>query len=497
VSDTDEKGHSPDPGFEARILGLVLRQMPAVYWFADRDLRIVSTGGAIESVLGYKPDRWIGSTLYDVQANDGGTEQSIVEHQRALKGETITYQSEYRGKHLRITIGPERSGGEIIGVIGTAIDITAVHALERRMIDAQRAESLGVLAGGLAHDFNNLLVAIIGNADLGLRDTHAGSPGRSSLENIRSAGLRAAELTDQLLSYAGRGGVATTRVSPRGLVDELLRIAGPTIPANVSISVDIPEDLALRGEPSQIRQVILNLIGNARDALHLRGGTLRIEGRLIAHAGEPEADDVITPAAGRYLELSFSDDGPGIDRETRRKIFEPFFTTKSTGHGLGLAAVLGIVRSHGGGLRLISEPGTGARFEVLLPATTTAEPQSTVLPLDAPTVLIIDDEDLVRDVVARMLEDLGYRALTAPDGPTGLAIVDAQLINAVLVDLTMPRMSGADVVAALREIRPAMPVIVCSGYDRDRRGAPVAEAWLPKPFRIDALEQTLAKLLRP
>ena len=196
MSATDEKGSR---GLEARILGLMLRQTPAVYCFADRDLRIVNTGGAIESVLGYKPDRWIGSTLYDVQANDGGTEQSILEHQRALQGETITYQSEYRGKRLRITIGPERDGDEIIGVIGTAIDITAVHALEHRMIDAQRAESLGVLAGGLAHDFNNLLVAIIGNADLGLRDTHAGSPGRPALENIREARLRAPGVPAQLL----------------------------------------------------------------------------------------------------------------------------------------------------------------------------------------------------------------------------------------------------------------------------------------------------------
>lgn len=477
------------------MLALVLRQMPAVYWLVDRDLRILSTGGAIESVLGYKADRWVGKTLQDVQAGDGGAEQSILEHRRALLGETITSQNEYRGKRLRVTIAPERDGDEIVGVIGTAIDITAFHALENRMIDAQRAESLGVLAGGLAHDFNNLLVAIIGNADLGLRDIHPGAPGRVALENVREAGLRAAELTDQLLAYAGRGGVSSTRVSPRVLVDELVRISAPTIPANVSISVDIPDGLALRGEPAQVRQVILNLLGNARDAL-VRGGSIRIEARLISHTGDADGDDVITPPAGRYIELSFSDDGPGIDRETRRRIFEPFFTTKSTGHGLGLAAVLGIVRSHGGGLRLSSEPGQGARFEVLLPASTTPEQLASVPAPDAPTVLVIDDEDLVRDVVARMIEDLGYRAVTAADGPTALALVDEQTVNAVLVDLTMPLMSGADVVAALRAKRPTMPVIVCSGYDRDRRGPVQAEAYLPKPFRIDALERTLAKILR-
>ena len=481
---------------EARILELVMRQMPAVYWMVDRDLRILSTGGAVESVFGYKRDRWIGHTLHEVHATDGVGE-SILSHLRALLGETLMYQSVYKEKRLTVTLAPYLRGDQIVGVIGTAVDITASHALEHRMIDAQRAESLGVLAGGLAHDFNNLLVAIIGNADLGLRDIHPGAPGRSALENIREAGLRAAELTDQLLAYAGRGGVASTRVSPRALVDELVRISAATVPENVTVEVDVSDNLSLRGEPAQVRQVILNLLGNARDALGTRGGKIEVSARLVRHAGEPEADDVLTPSAGRYVELAFSDNGPGIDRETRRRIFEPFFTTKSTGHGLGLAAVLGIVRSHGGGLRVVSVPGDGARFEVLFPASVTPEEQASVVPSDAPTVLVIDDEDLVRDVVARMIEDLGYHAVTAADGPTGLAMVDTLAIDAVLVDLTMPRMSGADVVIALREKRPALPVVICSGYDRDRRGPVQAAAYLPKPFRIDALELTLAKLLRP
>ncbi len=495
MSDQDhDRNHE---NLEARVLELVIRQMPAVYWVVDHDLRIVSTGGAVESVLGYKRDRWIGHTLHEVEATDGGASESILSHKRALLGETLAYQNVYMEKRLTVTIGPYRRDDQIVGVIGTAVDITAAHALEHRMIDAQRAESLGVLAGGLAHDFNNLLVAIIGNADLGLRDTHPGAPGRTALENVREAGLRAAELTDQLLAYAGRGGVASTRVSPRALVDELVRISAPTIPANVTVDVDVDDNLALRGEPTQVRQVILNLLGNAREALETRGGTITVSARLVRHAGVPDPDDVITPPAGRYVELAFADNGPGIDRETRRRIFEPFFTTKSTGHGLGLAAVLGIVRSHGGGLRLVSAPGDGARFEVLWPASTTPEEQPTVVPLDAPTVLVIDDEDLVRDVVARMIEDLGYHAVTAADGPTGLAMVESQNINAVLVDLTMPRMSGADVVIALREKWPALPVVICSGYDRDRRGPVQAAAYLPKPFRIDALEATLAKLLRP
>jgi two-component system, cell cycle sensor histidine kinase and response regulator CckA len=487
-----------DPELLRSAMELVERQLPIVYWIVDRDLKIIKTGGAIESTLGYPRGRWLGSTLRDVQRVDGGSEDPAVAHERALAGETVTYQNRYRDKQMSVTVGPYRKG-DFVGAVGIAIDITSLHVLERRMVDAQRAESLGVLAGGLAHDFNNLLVAIIGNADLGLRDVRPGMAGHASLENIRTAGLQAAELTDQLLAYAGRGGVTTTSVAPRSLVEELLKIASPTFPRNVTVDVDIPDGLAMRGDPAQVRQVVLNLIGNAREALGARGGRITVAARSVRCSGEPDADDVVTPAAGDYLELAFTDNGPGIDRETRRRIFEPFFTTKSSGHGLGLAAVVGIVRTHGGGLRLVSEPGEGARFEVLWQATTTPPGQAIVAAparaADARTVLVIDDEDLVRDVVARMIEDLGYAAVTAADGPSGLAILDRQPVHAVLVDLSMPRMSGADVIAAVREKRPGLPVVLCSGYDRDRRGPVQADAYLPKPFRIEALEQALAKVL--
>jgi PAS domain S-box-containing protein len=479
----------------ARTLELVVRQMPAIYWLVDRELRIQRTGGAIEEVLGFPPDRWIGHTLHDPIAEDGGSYEAIPAHTRALAGETVTYSSEYRGKRLANTIGPYHRDGKIVGAIGTSIDITASHALERRMVDAQRAESLGVLAGGLAHDFNNLLVAILGNADLGLRETAPGAPGRASLENIRHASLRASELTDQLLAYAGRGRIGVTRVDPAGLVGELLRISAPTMPSNIEVSVDLPAGLALRGDEAQVRQVALNLIANARDALGALGGSISISGSSGHHRGFPDPDDIITAAPGNYVQLEIADDGPGIDREARRHIFEPFFTTKPTGHGLGLAAVLGIVRAHRGGLRLISAPGEGARFQVLWPATTTPVEQPAVAPLNR-TVLVVDDEDLVRTVVARMIEDLGYAALTAADGPTGIEMLDREAVDAVLVDLTMPRMNGADVIAAMRAKKPELRIVLCTGFDRERRGPVKADAYLPKPFRIEALETTLAKLLR-
>jgi PAS domain S-box-containing protein len=478
-----------------RTLEIVVRQMPAMYWVVDRDLRIQITGGAVEEVLGFAPDRWIGHTLYEPVAEDGSGSESIDAHLRALAGETVSFSNEYRGKLLASTVAPYRRDGEIVGVIGTSLDVTASTALERRMVDAQRAESLGVLAGGLAHDFNNLLVAILGNADLGLRDTPPGAPGRTALENIRNASLRAAELTDQLLAYAGRGRIGATRVDPGGVVEELLRISAPAMPANVTVSVDIPAGLAIRGDAAQVRQVLLNLIANARDALGGGAGEIAISASMLHHRGVPDPDDVLAAPPGAYVLLEVADTGTGVDRDARRRIFEPFYTTKPTGHGLGLAAVLGIVRAHRGGLRLISAPGEGARFQVLWPATATPVQQAVVAPPQH-TVLVVDDEDLVRNVLARMIEDLGYHALTAADGPAALELLDREAVDAMIVDLTMPGMNGADVIAAVRQQRPDLKIVLCSGYDREARGPIQADAHLPKPFRIEALEGTLARLLR-
>lgn len=478
------------------ILEQIMLQIPALYWIVDRELRIQSAGGAAQRITGFERGTLRGRTIYDIAAADPMNTDTVANHKRAVAGETITVETEYRGKHLATVIGPYRRGDEIIGAIGTSLDVTPWRQLERRMVDAQRAESLGVLAGGLAHDFNNLLVAVIGNADIALRELAEGRSNRSTIENIRIAGLRGAELVEQLLAYAGRGGAGTTRVELAAIVEELLRILAPSIPDGVRTTVDIPAELAVRADPGQLRQVLLNLMTNARDVLSGHGGEITVRARAEQHSGELHAHDILSASSGHYVVLEIEDDGPGMDADTRRHVFEPFFTTKQTGHGLGLAAVLGIVRAHGGGIRLLSSPGSGTKFQILWPIAD-GEPIATT-PQRAPggrTVLVVDDEALVRDVVARMVSDLGYAVVTAADGPTALALVESRAVDAVLVDLTMPQMSGADVIEQLRARRPDLPVVVCSGYDRDNHGAVAADAYLSKPFRMDLLEQTLAKLL--
>ncbi|HUS31371.1 MAG TPA: ATP-binding protein [Kofleriaceae bacterium] len=481
---------------QREILEQSMRQMPAVYWVTDREQRLTHVGGPTEQLFGFPPERFLGKKIQDALVDPKDDIDAVRNHDRALAGEIIQHESLYAAKLVASTTAPYRNAnGDIIGVIGTLVDVTAWRALERRMVDAQRAESLGVLAGGLAHDFNNLLVAVLGNADLALREIPVGKPGRTAIENIRVAGLRAAELTDQLLAYAGRGGAGTTRVELASIAEELLRIAAPQFPPEVRVALDIETKLAVRGDPAQVRQVLMNLISNAREALLGRGGKIAVTAETVHSAGDADLDDMLTAPKGSYVAIRVVDNGPGMDRETRRHIFEPFFTTKQGGHGLGLAAVLGIVRAHGGGVRVRSEPDAGVEITVLWPAAVTAPIAAAQPPTTAPTVLVIDDEALVRDVVARMVEDLGYLAMTAADGQTGLALLDKETIDAVLVDLTMPQMSGADVVAAVRTKRPGLPVVICSGYDRDGRGPVQADAYLPKPFRLDALERTLAKLL--
>ncbi|HEY4181167.1 MAG TPA: ATP-binding protein [Kofleriaceae bacterium] len=477
----------------AATLDVVVAQVRAVWWLADHELRVVREGGRLEN-LGIVNDH-VKRTLPEIEQLTGYSMKLAIDaHRRAFAGEIVRYTSGFGERILENTIAPFHDGGEIKYVIGTSVDVTMARAYEQRMIDAQRAESIGVLAGGLAHDFNNLLVAILGNADLGLRDVKPGAPGRSSLENVRQAGLRAAELVNQLLAYAGHGSVSKERVAPAPIVEELLRISAPQMPSNISVRVDLPVHLALRGDSSAFGQVVMNLITNARDALGDTGGTIWIGGMLDAFDGKVHEGDVLTPSAGSYVVIEVSDDGPGMSLETRRKAFDPFFTTKTTGHGLGLAAVLGIVRAHGGGLRLHSMPGGGTTIQIAWPATSTPFAQTSVSP-PARVILVIDDEDMVRDVLGRMLEDLGYGALTASDGPSGLAIADAEKLDAVLVDLTMPRMSGAEVVAALRKTQPTLPIILCTGFDRSGHGPVAADAYLPKPFRMEALEQILEKLV--
>ncbi len=493
----------------ATTLRLLWRQIPGLMWTVDTSLRITSADGGSIAALGRKVEDELGKTLYQFYGTERASYLPIRRHLEALEGRWVGFHQEVAGKQFEVTLAPHRAeNGAIIGVIGVGLDVTTRYRLEQRMVDAQRAESLGVLAGGLAHDFNNLLVAILGNADLGLRETASGAPGREALEHIRAAALGAAALTTQLLAYAGRGQVSTSDIVLAPIVDELLRLAAPQIPGGVRVCSEVSSALpAVRGDAAQVRQVLMNLVTNARDALAESGGTIWVRASSVDHDGTVGDHDVLSPPSpGHFVALEVTDDGPGMDAQTLRRIFDPFFSTKPSGHGLGLASVLGIVRSHGGGISVQTSPGHGASFRVYWPVRSSGaaareaartSSQRMAVPL-LTSVLVVDDEDPVRDVLVRLIEDLGYAAIAAADGAQALGVLDgAAVVDAVLLDLTMPGLSGAALVAEIRRRRPALPIIVCSGYDRDRKGMPPAQGYLAKPFRIEALRALLASLVGP
>jgi two-component system cell cycle sensor histidine kinase/response regulator CckA len=348
--------------------------------------------------------------------------------------------------------------------------------LEAQMQHAQKLESLGVLAGGIAHDFNNLLVSILGNAGLALMDLAPESPARPTVQAIETAALRTAELTKQLLAYSGKGKFLIQPLDLSRLVEEMAHLLKLSISKKAVLRTRLARNLpAIDGDAIQIQQVVMNLITNASEAL---GDTV---GDIVVSTGVIDVDRVYLSEAyladqvpeGRYVYVDVTDTGCGMDKETQTRIFDPFFTTKFTGRGLGLAAVQGIVRGHQGAIRVYSEPGHGTAFKVLFPSSEQAVssfPQSfeTVGGLRGTgTILIIDDEPDVRVVTRRTLEKAGFIVMTAEDGQAGVQMFQshADEIKTVLLDLTMPNMSGEEVFRAIRTIRPETRVVLMSGYN--------------------------------
>jgi PAS domain S-box-containing protein len=412
--------------------------------------------------------------------------------------------------------GPRERAAPLLMLAVT--DITARKAaeeqrlqLEQQMQQTQKLESLGVLAGGIAHDFNNLLTIILGNASLALDELPSMSPARDSLWAIEKTALRAAELCRQMLAYSGQGRFIIETLRLNELVREMASLFKASLSKKVLLNLNLVDDLpSLRGDPSQIRQVVMNLMINAAEALGDRSGIVTISTGVM----ECRPDDLTGAyreerlAEGVYVWLEVSDTGCGMDPETRRRIFEPFFTTKFTGRGLGLSAVLGIVRGHQGALQVTSALGRGTTFKVLFPAAPPVGPQS-ALPTGAPLgawqgrgmVLLVDDEDSVRTLGARMLERIGFQALVASDSQEALELYQVRRgeIVLVLLDVTMPDMDGEETLRQLQRLDAQVRVVMTSSYTEaemaPRFTGPRRCGFLQKPYTLEALTQCLRKAL--
>ena len=411
--------------------------------------------------------------------------------------------------HLKLT---EIRGESVL--LGVIRDITERkraeqerQQLEHRMQQAQKLESLGVLAGGIAHDFNNLLMAILGNASLALMKLHPESPGRDHIQKVETAAKRAAELTNQMLAYSGKGKFVVEPLSLSRVVEEMSHLLGAVISKGVVLKFDFSEDLPpIEGDAAQIRQVVMNLILNGSDAIGDTSGVVTVS------TGVVQADRAYLSATyldwdlpeGYYVYVEISDTGHGMDAQTQRKIFDPFFSTKFSGRGLGLAAVLGIVRGHHGAVKVYSEVGKGTTIKVLLPAAEEPEPVRMVRPRDADDwrghglVLVVDDEEMIRDTARMILEAVGFEVLLAADGREAVEVFRERghEIRVVLLDMTMPHMGGEEAFSELRRIRDDVRVILSSGYNEqeatNRFAGKGLAGFIQKPYP----PQSLAEILR-
>jgi PAS domain S-box-containing protein len=385
--------------------------------------------------------------------------------------------------------------------------------MERRLLHAQKLESLGVLAGGIAHDFNNLLMAILGYADLALLDLSPGSPTRPKLEGIVNASRRAADLCRQMLAYSGKGKFVVERLYLEDVINEMIHLLKTTISKKVLLNLNLERNLPpLEGDPSQVRQVLMNLVINASEAIGERSGVITIStgARYCdrAYLRETYLNDEL--AEGMYVSLEVSDTGCGMDRETQARFFEPFFTTKFTGRGLGMAAVLGIMRGHRGAIKVYSEVGKGTTFRLLFPASQHAgkDTDSAQEGLTKPwrgegMVLLVDDEETVLAVGKDMLQRLGFSVSTAEHGRDALEIYGRHKgeIVCVLLDLTMPHMDGEETFRELRRMNPSVRVIMCSGYSEQEiasrfTGKGLAGC-LQKPYLLADLRNAMKQALKP
>jgi PAS domain S-box-containing protein len=383
--------------------------------------------------------------------------------------------------------------------------------LEEQVRQAQKMESLGVLAGGIAHDFNNILMAVLGHAELALDEISPMSPARRSLTEIATAARRAADLCRQMLAYAGKASIAPERVGLRDLVEEMAHLLKTGISKKAILNLNLERGLPpIEGDPSQIRQIVMNLLINASEAIGDRSGVITVGVGATRcdeeYLRKTELREALTP--GLYVHLEVTDTGCGMNAETRSRIFEPFFSTKFTGRGLGLAAVLGIVRAHKGALKVYSEPGKGTTFKILFPALEDAvkgaRPDE-VSPLadwrGQGTILLVDDEESLLALGARMLEHLGFTVLTAADGLQAVELYRerSKEIDLVLMDLTMPHMDGAEAFGELRRLNPDARVVLASGYSHEdvvsRFAGKHLDGVLQKPYTLSKLREALAGVL--
>jgi two-component system cell cycle sensor histidine kinase/response regulator CckA len=508
-----------------RQLSSLLHTLPGLayrYQYGDQ-LKVIYLSVGVEVLTGFSAEEFLAGRVHFRDLIHPGDVERVRSVTRTALRNRHEIEVEYR---LLTRDGTEKwvlsrgrgvydEAGHALFLEGLAIDITARKlaeaaqlAMERRLLESQKLESLGLLAGGIAHDFNNILAGILGNASLARLKLTEDAVVMPHLRKIEQATARAAELCQQMLAYSGQSSFQILPVDLSHLVEETLPLLHVSLASRARLHLALsPRPVVAQADATQLRQIVMNLVINAADAMGERSGDIYITTgvRAISREFLQAAREGSELAPGDYVFLEVRDTGCGMTLGTLAKIFDPFFTTKFTGRGLGLAAVRGIVRGHHGALHVATLPGLGSTFTLLLRSST--HPVAPVGPASVPSgrytgqVLIIDDDASVREAAAGLLHTFGFTTVAAEDGAAGFALfaIHPADFTLVLLDLTMPGMSGEETLTALRAIAPGVRVLLISGYSENSRVTRLAGTgplrFMQKPFTRDDMARKLQELL--
>ncbi|MDB4977160.1 MAG: domain S-box-containing protein [Myxococcaceae bacterium] len=491
-------------------------------WLVDGNSVTTFVNPAMALMLGYTPELMLGRSMFDFIPEDAhdGASQNVARRIQGIR-EVHEFPLQHADGHevwTIMTTSPVLDDeGRYQGALAMVTDATKKREAERerdelsaRMVESQKIESLGVLAGGIAHDFNNLLAAIMGHVEIATQESALTLRTRTALTNALAASQRAAGLTRQLLDYAGRTELALRPMRLANQTVEIIELLRASIPKRIALEFSTSDpDLVIKGDPDRLQQATMNLVLNAAEAYGAQAGTVvvQVAREEIGPNGLSWLRSPDAVPAGPYVFLEVRDYGVGMNEATLKRVFEPFFTTKTSGRGLGLAATLGIIRTHGGHVTVRSKLGHGTTFRAYFPLCRESEAQVTeqnaVQPevtLRARTLLVVDDEPMVREFAQRLLETEGYQVLEAGSGSDALALLRARSheIDGVLLDLSMPGMDGDALLSELRSFAPNLPVIVHSGHSIESTSERLTQ-WniagvLQKPYRAARLSEMVRGL---
>jgi PAS domain S-box-containing protein len=489
---------------------IMMEQAADAVFVYDRSGQILDVNEKACQSLGYSRDEMLSMSIRDISPGAIRAQEDAV-WDTIVTGEHLTLESSHMRKdgstlpvELALATVNLKTGRAILGIVR---DISKRKHLESQLQQSQKMEAVGTLAGGIAHDFNNILAIILGNAELAADDVPDSNPASQSLKKIHRASIRAKDMVQQLLAFSRKAEEESAPINMGPILKESMKMLRSAVPTSIEFKQHISNDLcSIMGDAAQINQIVMNLVTNAADAMSEEGGLLEVTlERAIIREEKPCFDWVLSP--GDYVRLKMRDTGEGIEPKIMDRIFEPYYTSKELGKGtgMGLSVVHGIVKRHGGGVRVESEPGKGTLFEIYFPALekTTEEEKDPEIEIKggSETILFVDDEEFLVDLNQERLERLGYNAIstTKPVEALEWFNADPDQFDVVITDMTMPRMTGDKLTAEVLKIRPHMPVIVCSGYS-ERMSVKRAEAlgvrkYIEKPIDLRNLASAIREVL--